>query len=417
LRIGPLKIGVVGCGVAGQAAATLLSEVGHEVTVFERFAEPRPLGAGLLLQPTGLAVLAALGLEEQALVQGGKVVGLEARTSRGRTVLDLSYSDLHSRAHGLGIRRSVLFDLLHGRLKRSPARLVTGTEIIDVVREHGQGVAIDRHLGRHGPFDLVIVADGAHSAVRRRLMPEAYQKLYPWGCIWATAPDSEGLGAAGLLRQRVRGTRLMMGLLPVGDNQLTIYWSLPTAALAPQEPLDLEAIRRTAAALWPQATRIFSGAGEFSRATYRNVALPRWNDGPILLIGDAAHGTSPQLGQGANLGLVDAWTLAQAVQATGEVASAIALFAEQRKAVVRFYRQASHLLTPLFQSNAASLGWLRDAFAGWACRLPISRGIATTTLAGMRTGWLSAAKLDREGRYCLDSAAQRPGGNPKRAAK
>jgi 2-polyprenyl-6-methoxyphenol hydroxylase-like FAD-dependent oxidoreductase len=232
-------------------------------------------------------------------------------------------------------------------------------------------------------------------------MPDAYQKIYPWGCIWATAPDSEGLGAAGLLRQRVRGTRLMMGLLPVGNQQLTIYWSLPTAALAPELPLDLAAMRQSAAALWPEATRIVSSADEFSRATYRNVALPRWNDGPILFIGDAAHGTSPQLGQGANLGLVDAWTLARALEATGEVAAAIALFAEQRSATVRFYRQASHLLTPLFQSRAAPLGWLRDAFAGWACRLPISRGLATTMLAGTRTGWLSAAKLDDDGRYRL----------------
>jgi len=66
-----LQIGVVGCGVTGQAAATFLAEAGHDVTVFERFAEPRPLGAGLLLQPTGLAVLAALGLADQALAQGG----------------------------------------------------------------------------------------------------------------------------------------------------------------------------------------------------------------------------------------------------------------------------------------------------------------------------------------------------------
>jgi len=163
LHIGPKRIGVVGCGVAGQAAATFLSEAGHDVTIFERFAEPRPLGAGLLLQPTGLAVLRALGLDDAALAVGCKVVGLEAKTAGGRSVLDLRYADFHPQAHGLGIRRSALFDLLHGRLKRSPARLVTGSEIIDVLREHGRGVVIDRHLGRHGPFDLVIVADGAHS--------------------------------------------------------------------------------------------------------------------------------------------------------------------------------------------------------------------------------------------------------------
>ncbi len=408
-----MQVGVVGCGVAGQAAAILLAEAGHDVTIFERFAEPRPLGAGLLLQPTGLAVLAALGLAGGALAGGGKVVGLEARTARGRTVLDLSYADLHPRTHGLGIRRSVLFDLLHGRLKRTPARLVAGCEIVDVVREHGKGVVIDRDQERHGPFDMVVVADGAHSAVRRRLMPDAHDRLYPWGCVWATAPDSVGLGAAGRLRQRVRGTRLMLGFLPVGHGQLTIYWSLPRAALAPDVPLDVAAIRRNAAALWPEATRVLSSAGDFSRATYRNVVLPRWNDGPILFIGDAAHGTSPQLGQGANLGLVDAWTLAQALATTGQVASAIALFAERRDATVRFYRQASHLLTPLFQSDAAPLGWLRDGFAGWACRLPIARGLATSTLAGTRTGWLSAAKLDDDGRYRLQIPGSSSLGGPR----
>jgi 2-polyprenyl-6-methoxyphenol hydroxylase-like FAD-dependent oxidoreductase len=412
-------IAVVGCGVAGQAAATFLSEAGHRVTVFERFAEPRPLGAGLLLQPTGLAVLRALGLDEEAIAHGGRVVGLEAKTRGGRAVLDLAYADLHPRAHGLGIHRGVLFDLLHGRLKQSPATPLTGAEVIDVVREHGRAIVIDRALERHGPFDLAVIADGAHSAIRRRLMPEAYQRVYPWGCIWTTVKDSVGLDT-GLLRQRVDGTRVMMGLLPVGNGELTLYWSVPTVDLATEAPLDLTGMHRTAVALWPEASSLFADAiiaNDFARATYRNVALPRWNDGPILFIGDAAHGTSPQLGQGANLGLVDAWALARAVEDSETVVDAIGQFVEQRNATVRFYRQASHLLTPFFQSNLIPLGWLRDALMIVACRLPILRPMAATTLAGMRSGWLSSVSLDAEGRYVLDKAAQRPGGRPKRAAK
>lgn len=398
-------IGIVGCGVAGQAAAIFLAECGHEVTVFERFAEPGPVGAGLLLQPTGLEVLRALRLQQQALSRGSKVFGLEAKTAGGRTVLDLSYSTLHPAAHGLGIRRGVLFDLLHRRLKESPARLVTGTEIDDVVREHGKGVVIGKDERRHGPFDLVVVADGAHSALRQRLMPQARQPLYGWGCLWTTVADSAGIGAASLLRQRVRGTREMMGFLPVGDGQLTMYWSLPAAALAPGVPLDRDVMQRAGRALWPEAAGIVSAAvaaNDFSRATYRNVALPCWNDGPILFIGDAAHGTSPQLGQGANLGLVDGWTLADVLGECRDIPSAIDRFAERRDPTVRFYRQASHLLTPLFQSSVESFGWARDAFMGIACRLPISRTIAATTLAGVRTGWLSAARLDAEGRYRLE---------------
>lgn len=387
-----MRIGIVGCGIAGQAAAIFLADGGHQVTVFERFAEPRPVGAGLLLQPTGLAVLRALGLEPT----GARIVGLEAKTAGGRSVLDLSYADLHPKAHGLGMQRSVLFDLLYGRLKRSPAKVETDTEITGIEGVH----LVDKRGVRHGPFDLIVVADGAHSALRSQVMPQAHAPLYPWGCVWTTMRDSAGFGMTSMLRQRVRGTREMMGFLPVGEGLLTMYWSLPVAALVAGEPLDLDRMRRTAREIWPEAAGVVAeaaDANDFAPATYRHVALPRWYRGDVLVIGDAAHGTSPQLGQGANLALMDAWTLADTFAGGGTLAD----FARRRTATVRFYRQASHLLTPLFQSNLAPLGWARDAFMGLACRLLVSRGLATTTLAGLRRGWLSAAPLDSDGRYRL----------------
>jgi 2-polyprenyl-6-methoxyphenol hydroxylase-like FAD-dependent oxidoreductase len=403
-----LEIGVVGCGVAGQAASILLADAGHKVTLFERFAEPQPIGAGLLLQPTGLAVLRALGLADAAVARGARIAGLESRTHRGRSVLDLLYADLHPKAFGLGIHRSVLFDLLHGKLLRSTAKLVTGAEIVDVAR----GSVIDKEGAAHGPFDLVVVADGAHSSLHTRLMPTARAPLYPWGCIWTTVPDLAGLGAAGLLRQRVRGTTEMMGLLSIGQGQLTMFWSLPVEALSPGKPIDLLAWRRAASALWPEAAAIVdhaAAADNFTRATYRHVALPRWNAGPVLFIGDAAHGTSPQLGQGANLGLLDAHALAQALAESSGLDAALALFARRRSSAVRFYRQASHLLTPFFQSRLAPLGLLRDTFMGWSCHIPGLRPLMGSTLAGTRRGWLSSSKLDSEGRYPLIAPAWQSG--------
>ena len=392
-----MDIAVVGCGVAGQAAAIFLADAGHRVTVFERFVEPRPVGAGLLLQPTGLAVLRALGLADEAIESGATVRGLQGRTASGRIVLDLAYADLHKSAHGLGIRRSVLFDLLHGRLKRSTARLVTGCEIADVEGGH----LVEKAGRRHGPFDLVIVADGAHSALRPRQMPEARAPLYPWGCLWTTVLDVAGVQASGLLQQRVRGTVEMMGLLPVGNGQLTLYWSVPAGATP-----DLEGFRRGALALWPETAEAVEQAvraDAFTHATYRHVALPRWNAGTTLFIGDAAHGTSPQLGQGANLGLMDAWVLGRSLSKTADIPSAFADFAQQRSATVRFYRQASHLLTPFFQSRFAPLGWARDAFLGLGCRLPVLRPLMTTTLGGLRRGWLSTRSLGAEGNYRLEA--------------
>jgi hypothetical protein len=92
-----------------------------------------------------------------------------------------------------------------------------------------------------------------------------------------------------------------------------------------------------------------------------------------------------------------------------DIPSAIARFAERRDATVRFYRQASHLLTPFFQSRLAPLGWLRDAFMGVGCHLPGMRPLMGSTLAGTRRGWLSSSPLDGEGRYPLSAPAWRSG--------
>ena len=126
------RIAVVGCGVGGMAVAALLAEAGHDVTLYERFAEPRPLGAGLLLQPTGLKVLHRLGLEDAALGRGARVDGIDGRTTSGRAVLRLRYGDLHPRLHGLGIHRGTLFGLLLDRLKQSPATLKTASEVVGI---------------------------------------------------------------------------------------------------------------------------------------------------------------------------------------------------------------------------------------------------------------------------------------------
>ena len=363
----------------------------------------RQCGAGLLLQPTGLAALRALGLAGEVLALGARIDGIWGVNCRGHTVIDLAYSDLHPKAHGLGIHRGALFGLLYGRLRRSAAKLVTGAEIVDIEREGPRASVIDKQGRRHGPFDLVVVADGAHSHLRQRVMPQAHAPLYPWACIWATVPDVTHFTAPSLLRQRFHGTTTMMGLLPIGRTAPVLE---PTGrALAPDKPINIEAWRWQAMALWPEAAPFIERAaesGDFARATYRHVALPRWSEGPVLFIGDAAHGTSPQLGQGANLGLLDAHALARALAEADSLAPALALVAE-RRGPPRFYRQASHLLTPFFQSRQAVLGVLRDALMAPACHVPGVRTMMATTLAGTRRGWFSASALDDEGRYRLDS--------------
>jgi 2-polyprenyl-6-methoxyphenol hydroxylase-like FAD-dependent oxidoreductase len=86
-----LRIGIIGCGIAGQAAAIALARDGHDVTVFERFAEAKPVGAGLLLQPSGQLALERLGILDRVKQWGAPVKRLYGRTTGGRTIMDLRY--------------------------------------------------------------------------------------------------------------------------------------------------------------------------------------------------------------------------------------------------------------------------------------------------------------------------------------
>jgi len=118
------------------------------------------------------------------------------------------------------------------------------------------------------------------------------------------------------------------------------------------------------------------------------VELPRLHAGRLVFIGDAAHATSPQLGQGTNLALEDARVLAACLSASQDLGAALALFHAARAAHVRYYQLASWGLTPFFQSTYGGLGVLRDALMGLVCRFPPTRRLMLTTLSGVQTSFL-----------------------------
>ncbi|WP_333629364.1 FAD-dependent monooxygenase, partial [Stenotrophomonas cyclobalanopsidis] len=107
-----LRIAVIGYGTAGQALAILLTRDGHEVEIFERVPTPGPVGAGFLLQPSGLQVLWQMGLLDGVRAHAAPVHRLYGDTPCERAVMDMGYAGLDARLHGLGMQRGALFSLL-----------------------------------------------------------------------------------------------------------------------------------------------------------------------------------------------------------------------------------------------------------------------------------------------------------------
>ena len=387
-------IAIVGCGVAGQTAALFLHRAGHRVEVFERFEHPRPIGAGLLIQPTGQAVLERLGLLDAALAHGAKVTRMLGHSVKGRVVLDVRYKHFRPDSFGLGLQRGTLFGLLHDAVARDGIALRTGAEIAEIETASAQRL-LDARGQRHGPFDLVLVADGAESALRAKHGAVLRAPRYPYGALW-TVRDERGV-ASDMLRQRFDGPRRMAGLLPIGrlpgqppgTRQVAVFWSLLNARVEAWRAAGLAAWRAELADYWPDYAAYIDGLADteaFMRAKYRDVVLRTPIAGRILFVGDAAHGTSPQLGQGANLALVDAATLADALAETRDIDAALALYDARRRRHLRFYQWASRRLTPLFQSDRAWLGPVRDRLMGTLGRLPIARGEAAALMAGVSLG-------------------------------
>lgn len=383
-------------------AAILLSEAGHEVALLERFEQPQPLGAGLLIQPTGLRVLQRLGLREQALRSGARITGIDGRSDLGHCVLDLRYGDLDPRLHGLGLHRGALFSLLFERLKRAPATLTTGFEVTSIA-----GTTLATADGRKaGPFDLVLVCDGAHSRLRERLAPRHSATIYPWGCFWATLPDPDRR-FAGLLHQRFRGNRRMTGVLPVGaapggngNDVITLFWSLRVAEMQAVRAGGLGPLKAELLDIWPELAPLLerlTSFDQFAEATYRDVVMSGFRRERILFLGDCAHGMSPQLGMGANLALADAATLAGALAHASSLDAALALFETTRRRTLAIYGFVSRWLTPFYQGDARPVGWLRDLTFGPACAFPPTRRAMLTMLSGTRRDWFATFPIAGDG--------------------
>ena len=403
----PLHIAIVGYGTAGQAAALLLARDGHRVEVFERAPEPGPVGAGFLLQPTGLQVLWELGLLPDVLAHGRRVNRLYGETPCGRAVMDMRYSGLDARLFGLGMQRGALFTLLADAW--AGQGVLHSGHAIDAISDDTRRIR-DPHGCWHGPFDLVVAADGSASRLRGATGAVKREAMYPWGALWRLVPQGDWAWGDEL-RQRYVAARKMIGLLPVGTRpgddtpRLSFFWSLPVADFDGWRARGLPAWRDEIARLWPEADARLADTvdpDQLARASYRDVTLRHWHRDRLVVLGDAAHGMSPQLGQGVNMALMDAMALRDALRLQADVASALQAYQRQRQAHVGVYQFWSRWLTPIFQSDLDWVAHARDVAFLPAGRLPGGRNHLLRVLSGTRHGVLGTLALKPDFMRALD---------------
>ncbi|RKE84787.1 NAD(P)/FAD-dependent oxidoreductase [Rhizobium sp. AG855] len=380
MRLDELDVAIAGAGVGGLALGTLLARFGARVTLYDQMEAPRPIGSGFVLQPTGAQVLASMGLLDPVAARGRRIDRMVGRLKDGgKPVLDVGY---RSGEFGTAVQRVALFDVLFEAARAAgvtfePSRRIAGIE------DGARPCLVDAFGRRSAPADFVIDAMGANSPIGNRPDSEL-----SYGALWATVPfPSSGAFRENLLEQRYARASRMAGVLPVGTAHegapamATFFWSLRTADYAAWQTAGRDAWLEAVGRLWPDAVPLAAVADPV-HARYRHLTRQPVIGRNTLKIGDAWHATSPQLGQGANMALLDAASLASAFIHAEDAGAAISRHLQQRQMHVRSYQLLSQVLTPFYQSDSRLLPVLRDHLIAPVTTLPGIRSVISTLVTG-----------------------------------
>lgn len=413
---------IIGAGTAGLATAILLAREGHRVTIFEQVDQLSPVGAGLLLQPAGLAVFEHLGILDQALKLGAKVIGLEGQLADKRLLVNSHYHQAEAHRFGLGIHRATLCHVLTEKLAEYSSQVTWRmSHCIEKIQEQQNEVRVLGLFKQHrfdDCFDAVLIANGARSQLR----PKAWVKIdqpYPWGAAWTIVPECLSLNPE-ILHQFYDRAKIMMGILPTGaipsapqQRLSSVFWSLPTSQLHSflnDEAAEQQWLRQVEER-WPEVAEWLKqlvskeqNQPQWLSAQYRDVVMSQFGQGRIGVIGDAAHAMSPQLGQGANMALLDAWAFSQSLQTAKknqQIDWSILWqhYHLQRSSSTQFYQSLSRLLTPLYQSDHWWAGGLRDLIFPWMYQIPYFRKEMAITISGLKKGPLQQMSYQQIAEY------------------
>jgi 2-polyprenyl-6-methoxyphenol hydroxylase-like FAD-dependent oxidoreductase len=319
-----VRVLIVGAGIAGLAAARTLRGWGGAVEIVERAPAPTTEGTGIYLPGNAVRALDSLGLAAQVAERAVRIERQRVADHRGRLLLDIETADLWNDVGPCqALHRATLHQVLVAGAGDVPIRWGQTPRAVTVDDE---GATVEFSDGGSDRYDLVLGADGLHSTVRRLVFD-------------APAPRPVGQYAHRFVVTRPNATPVWSVLLgqnssfltiPIGDGRIYCYCDGPLSQ--PPSLRDLLAgYAEPVPTLLDALDEAQTGNGTGQAGPIEEVVLDSCTHGPVLLIGDAAHATSPNMAQGAAMALEDALVLAESLNAADSIPEALAAHERRRR--------------------------------------------------------------------------------------
>jgi len=350
---------IVGAGIGGLAAGIALRRAGWRARVFERAAAPRELGFALNLAPNAVAALRALGVAGRIEAEAHRTRIVELRRLDGRPLKRMDASALDTPAPALVALRQTVHGAL---LDATPADdLALGSAGAGFELD-GDGVLLSLADGRRERGDVLIGADGLGSAMRHALHsgdppPRDSGLCAVRGVVRGVIAHLDGLSGVVCLGRGCEAAMVQAG----GD---AIYWFVSVrASTIASATSDAPSIAKALLARLPPSFRAVADATAPGDLRYDALVdrdpIASWGQGPVTLLGDAAHPMLPQTGQGAAQALEDAVALGEVLASPGARVEALRAYervrADRTAAIVRRGRR----LATAVAMDGAFVDWLR----------------------------------------------------------
>lgn len=324
------KVLIVGGGISGLSAAIALHKIGIEVEIAEKELEWNLYGVGIIQPPNALRALNEIGLADACMEQGTGFSGFDYFNGNGHFLFHTASPTIEGYPGVNGISRRKLHFILFDAVQSIGTSIFMGTTV-NKIESADSGVIVELSNGQSKTYDLVIGSDGANSQVRKLLFGQLEQRYSGQGVWRYTLPRPKEI-EKGIFYY---GKEAKAGLVPMSEDEmyLLVTTNEPGNPKYPNEQLHVilqEKMKGFGGIIAEVAKQIVDAAQVIYRPIFTHLMPSPWYKGNVLLVGDAAHGTAPHLGQGASIAIEDVIVLADILKQNLPVRATMEEFMERR---------------------------------------------------------------------------------------